>query len=504
MDFVDTPLGDSLATPALHPTPTAFALPEAVFPASIPAAGRLAQAGALAITTGQQPGLFTGPLYTFYKALSARAVAAELERRWGRPVVPVFWVAGDDHDFAEGSQAAWLGTDGSLVTSELPPREPGAPLTPLYREAIPEAARELLARFESTTPPGEGRDLTVAWLRRHYEPGTTLAAAFGGALAELVADLGVVCLDASSPGLKRLAWPTLRAALVGAGRLDALLAARSDELVARGRDPGVKVGDGATLVMLEGRAGRDRLLADGDGFVTRRSREHFTLAELERIAESEPRRLSANVLLRPVIESTVLPTVAYLAGPAELRYLELAGALFQPLGAARQSPMARWSGLLVEPRVTRTLEKLDLSLAEVLANGSLDDRLAQHAVPREFGRAAADLRAALTTGYDRVIAEIGTVDSTLEKPARSTMGQALGGLAELEKRVLQAAKRRQAEALGQLDRVRTALAPGGQPQERVLGLPGFLARYGRGLLDELVQHIDAWYRRALYARLPTP
>jgi uncharacterized protein YllA (UPF0747 family) len=92
---------------------------------------RLRQPGALAVTSGQQPGLFTGPLYTVHKALSTAALARVLERRWDRPVVPIFWSAGDDHDFAEASQAAWIRADGALATASLPPRAPDAPLTPM-------------------------------------------------------------------------------------------------------------------------------------------------------------------------------------------------------------------------------------------------------------------------------------------------------------------------------------------------------------------------------------
>lgn len=505
LGILDTPLDAALTWPEPRATVAPFALGEAVYPGSRAAARRLVEPGALAVTTGQQPGLFTGPLYTVHKALSARALAVVLERRWRRPVVPVFWVAGDDHDYAEGSRAAWLSTAGELVSVDLPPRAAGAPLTPMYREPVPPEAADLLARLEDTTPPGDARDEVLAWLRRHYRPGVSLAAAFGEALAELLAPLGVVCLDGASPALKRRAWPLLRSALAAREELDTLLGARAGELVRRGADPGVKVGDGATLVMLEAAAGRDRLLPDGAGYVTRRSGERFTAADLERIAEQEPERLSANVLLRPVVESTVLPTAAYLAGPGELRYLQLAQALYPPLGAHPQRPVPRWSGVLVEPRVTRTLDKLGLTLEEVLREGpSVHLRLARDAVPPAFESAAGALRAGIESGYQRLVDEIAGIDPTLERPARSAMGHALGGVGELEKRVLQAVRRKQTEVQGQVDRVLAALTPGGEPQERVLGLPGFAARYGLELVTELAAHVDRWYAGALEAPPPSP
>jgi uncharacterized protein YllA (UPF0747 family) len=297
----------------------------------------------------------------------------------------------------------------------------------------------------------------------------------------------------------------MRAALEQADALDAALVARSQTLIEQGIEPGVKVGDGATLVMVEGRLGRDRLLAGADGFTARRSGEQFSLAELDRIAEHEPARLSANVLLRPVVESAVVPTVAYVAGPGELRYLELAAALYQPLGVPRQLPVPRWSGLLIEPRITRTLDKLDLTIDDARGDGAaLEQQLARQLAPPGFEPAVESARAAIERVYETLTAEIRAIDPTLEKPALSAMGHAVKGLTDLEKRVLQAVKRKQAEALAQLERVQAALQPGGAPQERKLGAAGFLARYGDGWVRELAEHVDAWYRHALEAPTPSP
>jgi uncharacterized protein YllA (UPF0747 family) len=262
----------------------------------------------------------------------------------------------------------------------------------------------------------------------------------------------------------------------------------------------VKVGDGASLVFLEASAGRDRLVPDGAGWRTRRSGEQFSRADLARIAESEPGRFSPNVLLRPVVESRVVPTVAYLAGPAELRYLAQAEPLYRLLGVHPQPPTPRWSGLVIEPRVARTLEKLDLSLDDlsIPGDGALA-RILRSLAPADFDPAFAALRSALETGFERIATVAREIDPTLEKPARSAKGQTLVGLAELEKRLLQAQKRRQGELLEQLERARTAVSPLGKPQERVLGLPSLVGRYGFGLVAELAEHVAGWYRAALEA-----
>ncbi len=498
----DTPLA---AAPAL-PGPREGGWNQALTPALIQAPGldailaRLREPGALVVTTGQQPGLFTGPSYAVSKALSARALALALERRWGRPVVPVFWVPGDDHDFDEVASVAWLAGDGGLMHASLEHGAPDAALTPMSRQPLGAGVLPGLDAFEQSLPVSEGRDRTVSWLRRHYAPEHTVAGAFGSAMAELLAPLGVACFDSTHPTAKAAAAPLLVRALRDAASIDQDLAALSARLGAEGVDPGVPVGDGATLVFLEDSLGRDRLILEGEGYQTRRGRRSLTLAELEAIAREEPARLSANVLLRPVVESVLLPTVAYAAGPGELRYLALTPPLYQRLGVHRQRPTPRWSGLFLEPRVTRVMAKFSATLEELLdEGGGLEARLARQALPPGTEAAFRDLRSAIEAGYDPVIRIAAEVDPTLERPAASARGQALFGIQELEKKLLQHARKREATELQQVARARLSVRPEGKPQERVLSMAGFLGRYGWELLDALSAHIDAWYAAALEA-----
>ena len=347
LPIIDTPLGEPVPTLA----PRAEGWNPALEPALLAGPGieatlaRLRLPGALVVTTGQQPGLFTGPGYSITKAFSARGLALALEQRWGRPVVPVYWVPGDDHDLPEVASVSWLGADGDLLTASLAPREPDAPLTPMWRQPLGAEVLEALDRFEQSFPASpEGRS-SVEWLRRHYRPEATVAGAYGAALAELVAPFGILCLDSSHPAVKRAASGVLLRALELSGLLDQELARLAASLEAAGRASGVAVGDGATLVFLDGELGRDRLMGAGapGRYSLRRGRTAIGLEELGRIAEAEPTRLSGNVLLRPVLESALLPTVAYLAGPAELRYLALTPPLYERLGVPRQLPVPRWS-----------------------------------------------------------------------------------------------------------------------------------------------------------------
>jgi bacillithiol biosynthesis cysteine-adding enzyme BshC len=504
--IVTTPLARPLAWPAPRAGGLAPALAEAFVPVKGTEAAleRLRQPGSLAVTTGQQPGLFGGPLYTIHKALSAVMLARFLEARWRRPVVPVFWSAGDDHDFAEANHAAWLTTDGTLASAVLRERSTDAVLTPLYREPLGAEIEPLLERLAADLPVGDARDQILARLKAHYRPEATMAESCTGFLAELLAPFGMVVFDATRPAAKQAQVAILLDALRKAEALERALVEQDAALKRAGEEPGVLVGDGATLVMVEGERGRDRLVRHEGRFRTRRSGEEFTLEALSTMAAREPRRFSANVLLRPVVESALLPTVAYVAGPGELRYLPLTAPLYPALGVPRQLPLPRWSGVVVEPRVDRVLKKFGASLEELLQPAPhLENRVIREQLPAEVQAALPRLRQAIETEYELLTRAAIEIDPTIGATLRNLKNQALAGTREAEKRLVNHLRRRQAVETQQIARAREAVLPDGKPQERVLSVAPWLGRHGLELMDELAAVIADWYRAGLEA-LPAP
>jgi bacillithiol biosynthesis cysteine-adding enzyme BshC len=459
---------------------------------------RLRNPETLVVTTGQQPGLLTGPLYTIHKALSAVAMARLCEARWQRPVVPVFWAAGGDHDFAEGNHASWPAADGTTVTMTLRERAPDAPLTPLYREPVGPEIVPVLDRLAADLPPSEYRDQVLELFRRWYRPEATLADSCAHVLAEILAPFGVVVFDATHAAVKRVQMPYLLKALTGAAAIEQALVERDRALRSNGHEAGVTVGDGATLVMYEGQQGRDRLSTQSNGFIARRSRETLPLAEIERLGQSDPGRFSPNVLLRPAIESAILPTVAYMAGPGELRYLALAEAVYQPLGIREQLPLPRWSGMLIDARTDRVIQKFGATMEELLApRQQLEKRVVREQLPEEARQALTNLRAVIEREYEVLTQVALRIDPTIEKPVRNLGGQALTGTEDVEKRLINHLKKRQTTETQQIARARELVLPLGKPQERVHTLAPWLAKYGPSLLTELLATIEAWYRAGL-------
>jgi bacillithiol biosynthesis cysteine-adding enzyme BshC len=432
-------------------------------------------------------------VYTIYKALSAAALAARLERVLARPVVPVFWVAGDDHDHAESAQAHILTAAHDVLRLALPERAADAPLTPMYRERLGPGVTALLDAVRVHTPASEFRDGILEWLGRHYTPAADVAGAFAAALAELLGPFGIVVFQPTHDAVKAAMRPLLVGALEQAEAIDRALGARARELEAEGAAVPVPTGDGATTVMLEGEAGRDRLMLHEGAFRTRRSGQPFTLDELRVLADRAPERLSPNVLLRPVVEAALLPTLAYVGGPGELAYLPQATPLYAALDVAPQVPMPRWSGLAVEARVRRVLDKYALSPDDLRQpEGQLEQHLVRGAMPELAATALATLRAALGREYPRLRDAAASVDPTLRRPVESAMHAAFTGLEDIERRILAHLKHQDDILVRQLANARQSLYPLGKPQERVLNVVPYLVRYGTGFLEAVHREIAAW------------
>ena len=454
---------------------------------------RLFSGAAWCVTTGQQPGLVTGPLYTIYKALSAIALAGVAERKLKVPVVPVFWVAGDDHDFAESNHLHLLTLANTIETVTLRTRDPEGALVPMYREPVGGEISEVLDAFARATPDTEYKRGILEWIDRHYTPESDLASAFAGALAELLGQRGLLVFRPTHTAAKQASIPLLLEALEEAGTLDGSLRIWAEHLSREGRPAPIPVGSGATTVMIESSLGRDRLVLDGDGYRARRSGERWTIDDVRRIAETEPQRLSANVLLRPVVEAALLPTLFYVGGPGELAYLPQASPLYEALGVSPQATVARWSARVIEGRIGKVLDKFGITADDLAAPaGKLEASLVRGQLPQEAEHAVANIRSVLDRDYEQLALAAVDVDATLQKPVRAARQNALRSLADVEKKLVAQLKKQNETVVQQLEKARINLMPLGKPQERVFNVVPYLIRYGDAFLDRAADCCGRW------------
>jgi bacillithiol biosynthesis cysteine-adding enzyme BshC len=455
---------------------------------------RLAK-GAAAIVTGQQVGLFTGPAYSVYKAISAVRYAEEASKA-GPDFVPIFWLATEDHDLAEINHLAW-NTRDSLAEFALPEPEAevgrnvggiklGANVTALVTMAI----ESLEGSF--------GKEVARA-LRESYTSEETYGSAFGKLMARLLAGRGIIFLDPLDPRLHRFAASVYRRALDGAETLRGALQARSKQLDSAGYHAQVKVTNESTLLFYNLDGLRQPLRTRNGRFVA--GRASFTLAELHDAIEKTPEAFTPNVLLRPIVQDTLLPTAAYIGGPAEIAYMAQVQVVYDKLLGRMPTILPRASFTLVEPTVARLLTKFGLEVGGVFRGHQyLRARMEQKALPRGLAsRFEAGERALrkLLKGYR---APLTRLDRTLGGALDSAEIKMLHQFAKLKGKAGRAENLR----IGVLDRYERILLDSLYPhralQERSVSPLPWLATYGPTLLDDLTKlsSLDAPQHHVVY------
>jgi bacillithiol biosynthesis cysteine-adding enzyme BshC len=449
----------------------------------------LADPETVAVVTGQQAVLFGGPLYVLYKALAAVKLAAWLQARRGRPVVPVFWVASDDHDFAEIRAATVLDDAGRLRTLRYSPaHEPGG--RPASHIALDESVLALARELEQALPAGIHRDDALSAVRESYRPGRSMSEAFGGLLASFLPEL--VLLDPSDRALKAAMGPVLAREIREGSPTSRLAAAVGARLLAAGFHQQVPVRSGFLnlFVVMEGE--RRALAVDGDRVEVRGLGRQLPVSEAERRLLAAPEDWSPGVLLRPLAQDFLLPTAAYVGGPAEIAYHAQIGDSYAHFGIPRPALVPRPSLTLVEPAQARALEAEGLSLADLQADPEgVISRWARAAYP-EVEAAFDRARRAVEREISGVEERLAALDPTLAAAAQSARGRVLHQVETLYEKSLRALKKKDQARAERLRRTRDALLPGGSFQERGLGWIGLLARHGRAIIGEVMERMDPW------------
>jgi bacillithiol synthase len=413
------------------------------------------------ITTGQQPGLFGGPMYTLSKALSALALADELQNRTSIPVAPVFWAATDDADFAESSSVIVPAGDSAL---ELSVEKRDDIQRPLASEPLPEMQKALEDFLRGVGSSANAEIVEIA-IEAYRAP--TVGDAYVALLRGILEPLGISVLDAAHPAVRSAGHPLLISALQHADSGSKSLSDRNAAISAAGFKVQVREVKGRSLVFR----------------YSDMSKERIPVAQAKDAASAAPGELSATVLLRPIMERAILPTAAYVAGPAEIGYFAQVSAVADALNAKQPNPVPRWSGTVIEPRVERILKRYKLEPRDFVDPHALESQKAREQIPESVQALVARLREAATQ-VERPDASL----SALVSP------QVLSGLHRdlshrldrFERRAAAAVKRQGSETLRDIEAARASLYPLGKPQERAVSFVALMARYGSELVEKML------------------
>ncbi len=451
----------------------------------------LAGEGTFAVVTGQQVGLFSGPAFTLYKALTAIRLAQWLTEQ-GLRSVPVFWLATEDHDLAEVAQTAIFDEDYQLVPLADAGVRP-APRSSVGYVRLSETIPSTLERLASLLPAGERRDRLVADLQASYPAGARWGEAFGRFMTRLFGRWGVVLLDALDPELHELASGVYQTALARAPELRGRLLERSRALVAAGYHAQVHVGRDSTLLFATADGNRVALHQAGTGVGAGFSLDgaaQASLAELQSRIRSHPGEFSANALLRPVVQDTVLPTVACVAGPSELAYHAQTQVLYPAFGRPQPVLFPRAGFTLLDQRTRRLMEKYRLRLEDAWqGEDHLNRKIAAVGFAEGWSDRLDQSEQDLTRLLERLRGDIERLDPTLVDALRHAEEKMRYHLERLRGRITRAAferseiLRRHAQALERF------LLPRQELQEREVSGVYFLAHAGYELLDRLLVQI---------------
>jgi bacillithiol biosynthesis cysteine-adding enzyme BshC len=437
--------------------------------------------GASAVVTGQQVGLFGGPLFALFKALTTVKLAQEAATA-GFDCVPVFWLATTDHDLDEINHVSFLAPDGTLQKFAAPTRGVNdAPVGAVNFGAEIEPVVEAVAGLL-------GDSDTTSFLREAYRPGENFGSAFARLFTRLFTDWGVVLLDASDPALHQIAAPIYRAAIERAAELDGALLARGRELEAAGYHQQVKVTPSSTLLftLRDGARVPVHRRSNGSGTDFLIADEAVPQAEMLRRIDTAPEQFSGNVLLRPVVQDYLLPTVAYVGGAAEVAYFGQSRVVYQVLLGRATPIVPRFSGTIVEAKPQALLERYDLTVPDIfLGPDALRERLAKHTLPPDLQSAFDQAEASLKQSLASIQRSLERLDKTLVEAAANAGAKMQHQLEQLRSRAARA-ELRQSEVLGRHAEVLSnALYPNKVLQEREIGGVYFVARHGTELLRNL-------------------
>ena len=462
----------------------------------------LEQQSTFAVVTGQQVSLLGGPLYTLLKTLTTIKLAEELQKTHAPfTFVPVFWLEGEDHDFAEMNHCQVFTADTAISRMEylpggvMPERNPG-PVGEMVFDASLETSLQALS---GALQPTEFTPELLNTIRSCYAPGATFNDAFARWLNRMLPDSGVVFLSAHNAELKRLLSPLFQKEISDYPQTSQIVIGQSAELEQLYH---AQVKPKSVNLFLFHKGGRYPIEPREQDFSLKGTRHFMEPDELQRIAADTPELLSPNVILRSLAQDTLLPTIAYVGGPSEIAYHAQLGPLYGHFGVVQPVLYPRASATVLEERVQRAMEKFGIDPIDLF--GEADNltrkvvaQISEIKLDELFGRTTQSMRVAL----NELRFGLGEIDPTLTGTLDNSGGKIEGLLALMKDKATAAQKRRHETAVRQVERAVAAVVPGGHMQEREISAVYFLNKYGPDFTRWLAGALDiSGFQHQLLAR----
>lgn len=445
----------------------------------------------VAVVTGQQVGMLTGPCFSIYKALSAIKLAQELERN-GILAIPVFWMETGDHDLREIDHVALLDATSQKLERVVMPFDPGISGKPVGALRLGPAVKDFLNGVRAHFPPASETGGELAQLiEACYQPQDTVADGFGRLMAGLLGQFGLVLMDPSDPRIARLSRPVFTWVLENCQELCVAVEDTGRRIAAAGYEPQIKI-DAHSALLFCNEDGTRRLLQRQDHQVgPKGAGKGKSIEEYLDLIESQPELFSPSVVVRSLVQDFLLPTAIYVGGPTETSYLAELGGVYKLFGRPMPVIYPRASLTILTRKAERLLGKLGLEVAEIfLGEESVKSKaLSALAPPRILDRFE-ELENALNSNLGALKPDLERVDSTLGGALENAQQKMLYQVQHLKTRFVHAEERHHQTLIQQIESLMNLIYPVGKPQERELNICSFLSRYGMGFLKDLLESVQ--------------
>ncbi|HEX2491651.1 MAG TPA: bacillithiol biosynthesis cysteine-adding enzyme BshC [Blastocatellia bacterium] len=451
---------------------------------------RLRQKDSVVVITGQQAGLFTGPLYTVFKALTAIKLAEHL-RAHGLNVVPMFWVASEDHDFEEVNHTRLINREGQLVTityAGCSPKEG----KPVGHVKLNEKISENIDQMVAALPESEFMPRLVEDLRDSYKAGANFADAFGSMMIKLFGKFGVVLINPLDDRLKAVAGEIYAGAMSNAPEFASRLLNATAQLEASGYHAQVYASASAAPLFMLDEGRRTAMTRSDDGrFYLKGTEKSFGAAELLETVRRCPSCFSPNVTLRPIVQDFLLPTLAYIGGPAEIAYFAQLRPNYGLLNRVDPVALPRASFTLIEKRHAKTMSKYDIKFTDLFAGfEEVMKMVVERSLDQNTATVFDEIEKVFDDQLDKLNASLTAVDSTLADALKGGREKILYQLHNLRTRFVHNRGKRDETTRQQIERLFAALYPNKNLQEREINVFYFLARYGYELIDRIYDEVE--------------
>jgi bacillithiol biosynthesis cysteine-adding enzyme BshC len=455
---------------------------------------KLADKNTLAIVTGQQAGIFGGPLYTVYKIIHCLKLARNLKKIYtDYDFVPVFWMEVGDSDYQEINNVNYLSIQNELVRLSLPETE--GDKRSIYLRNIPDDIDELLKNLESIFPQNEFRDKLTEDLKHIYSPGKSFSNAFAEWLHHLFNDFGLIIIDPTDSEFAQLGRPLFRRAIEKNQNIQKSIQENSEQIKRTGYTPQVILSPQQTLLFYRLEDGnRARLDFEGHKFIAHSSNSQapfskdFLLAEIEK----DPTKFTPNVLFRPLVQDWLLPTAAYIGGPGEISYAAQLKNLYDIFGIVAPYFVPRMRLTLIEEKIQKTIDKLEIDPEALFfpPEKMIENQVDKNTDPR-IKKLVTEIQENFSGKMDQLGKILIEADPTLESSIKKTSQNILDSLQRLENKATSAYERRIQTEINQIKKVQMNLQPNKILQERVFNIYQYLFKYGPELIASLYEVVNS-------------